>query len=81
MFQRQKPASVMDWAEVTFTAEETTLILIKEGVMVNQHVYLDLLKNKFPWVNATFGIVELFSNRMEPRPTQLIASRSGVKGT
>ena len=31
-------------------------IFIEEEVTVNQHVYLDLLKNKLvPWINATFG--------------------------
>ena len=56
MFRRQKPASVMVWAGLTFTGEETLLIFIEEGIKVNQHVYLDLLKNKLvPWINATLG--------------------------
>ena len=55
MFQRQKPASVMVWAGVTSTGEKTPLFFIEEGVKVNQHVYLELLKEKLvPWVNATF---------------------------
>ena len=56
IFRRQRPASVMVWAGVTSTGEKTPLIFIEEGVKVNQHVYLDLLKNKLvPWINATFG--------------------------
>ena len=56
MFRRQKPASVMVWDEVTFIWEKTPLIFIEEGVKVNQHVYLDLFKNKLvPWINATLG--------------------------
>ena len=44
------------WAGVTSTGDKTYLIFIEEGVKVNQHVYLDLLKNKLvPWINATFG--------------------------
>ena len=56
MFQRPKPASVMVWAGVTSTGEKTPLISIEEGVQVNEHAYLNLLKNKLaPWINATFG--------------------------
>ena len=46
----------MVWAGITFTGEKTPLILIEEGVKVNQHVYLVLLNNKLvPSINATFG--------------------------
>ena len=46
----------MVWTGVTNTGEKTPLIFIEEGVKVNQHVYLDLLKNKLvSWINATFG--------------------------
>ena len=45
MFRRPKLASVMVWVVVTFTGEKTSLIFIEEGVKVNQHVYLDLLKS------------------------------------
>ena len=56
MFRRRKPASFMAWARVTSTGEKTPLIFIEERVKVNQHMYLDLLKNKLvPWINATFG--------------------------
>ena len=56
VFRRQKLASVMVWAGVTSTEEKTPLICIEEGGKVNQHMYLDLLKNKLvPWINATFG--------------------------
>ena len=56
MFQRQKPASVMDWAGVASTGEKTSLFFIEEGVKVNQHMYLELLGDKLvPWVNTTFG--------------------------
>ena len=48
--------SVMVWAGITSTWEKTPLIFMKEGIKVNQHVCLDLLKNKLvPWINATFG--------------------------
>ena len=60
MIRRQKPASVMVCAGVTSTGEKTPLIFIEEGVKLNQHVYLDLLKNKLvPWINATFGKSEI----------------------
>ena len=56
MFWRQKPVSVMVWAGATSTEGKTPLIFIEEGVKMNQHVYLDLLRNKLiPWINATFG--------------------------
>ena len=46
----------MVWTGVTSTGEKTPLIFIEEGVKVNQHVYLALLKNKLvPWINATLG--------------------------
>ena len=55
MFQRPKPASVMVWAGVTSTGKKTPLFFNEEGVKVNQHVYLELLREKLvPWVNATF---------------------------
>ena len=56
MFRGQKSASVMVWAGVTSTGEKTPLILIEEAVKVNQHVYLNLSRNKLvPWINTTFG--------------------------
>ena len=55
MFQKQKPASVMVWGGVTSTGEKTPLIFIEEGVKVNQHVYLKMLKEKLvPWIDVTF---------------------------
>ena len=55
MFRRRKPASVMVWAGVTSTGQKTPLIFIEEGVKVNQHVYLDMLKNKLvPCIKTTF---------------------------
>ena len=54
-YKRQKPASVMVWAGVTSTGEKTPLIFIEEGVKINQHVYLNMLKKQLvPWINATF---------------------------
>ena len=45
----------MAWAEITSTGEKTPLIFTEKGVKMNQHVYLDLLKNKLvPWINETF---------------------------
>ncbi|XP_076067677.1 uncharacterized protein LOC143040467 [Oratosquilla oratoria] len=56
MFRRQKPASVMVWGGVTSTGQKTPLIFIDEGVKVNQHVYLKMLKEKLvPLIDATFG--------------------------
>ena len=81
-FWGQKPASVMVWAWVTSTGEKTPLIFIEEWVKVNQHVYLDLLKNKLvPGLMQHSEKVELFCSRMEPCPTHLITFRSGVRGT
>ena len=55
MFWRQKPASVMVWGGVTSTGEKTPLIFIEEGVKVNQHVYLKMLKKKLVhWIDVTF---------------------------
>ena len=52
-FRRQKPASVMVWAGVTSSGLKTPLIFIEEGVKVNQHVYLRMLKDKVVlWMNA-----------------------------
>ena len=54
-YQCQKPASVMVWPGVTLTGEKTPLIFIEEGVKINQHVYLKLLKEQLiPWINRTF---------------------------
>ena len=56
MFQRQKPVSVMVWAGVGATGEKTPLFFFEEGVKVNQHVYLEPLRDKLvPWVSTTFG--------------------------
>ena len=55
-FRRQKPASVMVWAGVTSSGLKTPLIFIDVGVKINQHVYLDMLKDKvFPWVQKAMG--------------------------
>ena len=55
-FRRQKPASVMVWAGVTSSGLKTPLIFVENGVKVNQHVYLDMLKDRVvPWVNALPG--------------------------
>lgn len=52
-FHRQKPASVMVWAGVTSCGLKTPLFFIEEGVKINQHVYLDLLRDKvLPWVES-----------------------------
>ena len=56
MFQRQKPASAIVWAGVASTGEKTFLFLIEEGVKVNQHVYLELLRDKLVLrVDTAFG--------------------------
>ena len=55
-FRRQKLASVMVWAGVMSCSLETPLIFIEEGVKINQHVYLGLLRDQvFPWVQSTIG--------------------------
>ena len=54
-FQRQKPSSVMVWAGVTSSGHKTPLVFIQEGVKINQHIYLSLLKDTVvPW-EKTFG--------------------------
>ena len=55
-FRRQKPASAMVWAGVTSCGQKTPLIFIEEGVKINQHVYLGLLRDQVvPWVQSTIG--------------------------
>ena len=44
--QCQKPASVMVWAGVISTGEKIPLIVIEEGVKINQHIYLKLIKEQ-----------------------------------
>ena len=71
----------MVWAGVASTGEKTPLFFIEEGVKVNQHVYVELLRNKLvPWVNTTLEKAESLSSRMEPHPTAPILSRNGVRG-
>ena len=51
----KNPASVLVWAGVMSTGEKTTLLFIEEGVGINQHVYLNLLKELLvPPIIATF---------------------------
>ena len=53
VFCRQKPASVMVWAGVTSCGRKTPLIFIPEGVKVNQHVYLAMLRDQVkPWIDS-----------------------------
>ena len=55
-FRRQKPASVMVWGGVTSSGQKSPLIFVEDGVKVNQHVYLDMLKEKvLPWVDTLPG--------------------------
>ena len=55
-FQQQKPSSIMVWAGVTSCGQKTPLIFIDQGVKINQHVYLEMIKNKvLPRVDETFG--------------------------
>ena len=62
VYQHQKPASVMVWVGVTSIGKKTPFIFIKEGVKINQHANLKLLKEQLiPWINRTFketGITE-----------------------
>jgi len=56
MFWRQKPASMMVWAGLTSDGQRSPLIFIKEGVMINQHNYNEILESKvFPWVNSKYA--------------------------
>ena len=55
-FRHQKPASVMVWAGITSSGLKTPLIFIEEGVKINQHVYLGLLRDQVvSWVQSTIG--------------------------
>ena len=46
----------MVWAGVTSTGLKTPLIFIEDGVKINQHVYLKMLKDKVvPWVRKVTG--------------------------
>ena len=56
LFRRQKTAFVMVWAGVTSSGQKTPLVFIEEGVKINQHVYLNMLKTKvIPWMKSNFG--------------------------
>ena len=56
MFSREKQASVIIWARVTSTKEKTPCNFIEKGVKVNQHLYLDFLKEKFvSWIISALG--------------------------
>ena len=55
MFHNQKPASMMVQIEGTSTDQKNHLFFIDDGVKVNQHIYLKMLKEKLiPWIDATF---------------------------
>ena len=52
-YKHQKTASVMVWTGVTSTGEKTPHI--EERAKINQHVYLNMLKEQLvPWINASF---------------------------
>ena len=44
MFQRHKPVSNMVWGRKTTTDQKTFFFFIDEGVKVNQHIFLKMLK-------------------------------------
>ena len=74
-FRREKKASVMVWARITSTKENTTVLLIQEGATVNQHVSVDLLKEKLvSWIKRHSEKLDILFSRIEPRSIQLIAS-------
>ena len=55
VYKRLRPASVLVCTDGTSSGEKTPLIFIEEGVQINQHVYLNMLKEQLvPWINATF---------------------------
>ena len=69
-YKRQKSASVLVWAGVNSAGEETPLILIEEGVKINQHVYLSMLKEQlFLGSMQHLRSLVLLSNKMGPHPT------------
>ena len=46
----------MVWAGVASCGEKTPLVLIDQGVKINQQVYMDMLKKTVvPWVEKTMG--------------------------
>ena len=50
-FRRQKPASVMVYPRVTSSELKALLAFVEDGVKTNQHVYLNMLKDKVvPWM-------------------------------
>ena len=56
LLRRQKPQSVMVCAGVITDVWITPLIFIEEGVKVNKHVYLALLKdNVLPWIQSEYS--------------------------
>ena len=74
-YKRQKPKSVMVWADVTTTGEKTPLIFIEEEAKINQHV------EKNNWFLGSMQHSRshvLISNKTEPHPTLLILSKSGA---
>ena len=82
MFRRQKPASFMVWAGVSSTGKKTLLIFIEEGLKwISMCIWTCWRTSWFPELMQHSEKVELFSSRMDPRSTQLIASRSGERGT
>ena len=55
-YKTQKPDSIMIWAAVASNGEKSPIFRIPDGVKINQHVYLDFLKNEVkPWIDSTFG--------------------------
>ena len=54
--RRQKPASVMAWAAVASDGSKSPLVVIVEGVKINNQVYLNMLQKKVvPWLTESFG--------------------------
>lgn len=43
-YERQRSASVMVWAGLTVTGENALLIVIQKRVKIEQHVYMNMLK-------------------------------------
>ena len=61
--KRQNPASVMVWAGVTSTGGKTPLTFIEDGVRINQHVYLNMLKEQLvPCIDA---IIKKYGNTLQ----------------
>ena len=79
-YKTQKPDSIMIWAAVASNGEKSPIFRIPDGVKINQHVYLDFLKNEVKqWIDSTFGNHLFALHKTLPQLIVQISSRTGVK--